>query len=105
MSAKAAFYDVDGTLVKTNIVHTYAYYAMNRGSLTGIAIALFAGIPMTVTGPDGQATEVSVLTWLLDKVGVHGWSHLGRGADVIGVAMFAVLCFVLYRAARSKMDA
>ena len=37
MKAKAAFYDVDGTLVKTNTVHTYAYYAMNRGSILGIA--------------------------------------------------------------------
>lgn len=37
MPAKAAFYDVDGTLVKTNIVHVYAYYAMNRGSLLGMA--------------------------------------------------------------------
>ena len=35
--AKAAFYDVDGTLVKTNVVHVYGYYAMNRGSLLGIA--------------------------------------------------------------------
>ncbi|MFN7130880.1 MAG: HAD family hydrolase [Myxococcales bacterium] len=34
---KAAFYDVDGTLVKTNIVHCYAYYAMNQGSLLGSA--------------------------------------------------------------------
>lgn len=34
---KAAFYDVDGTLVRTNIVHTYAYYAMNRGSILGAA--------------------------------------------------------------------
>jgi HAD superfamily hydrolase (TIGR01490 family) len=30
---KAAFYDVDGTLVRTNIVHTYAHYAMNRGTI------------------------------------------------------------------------
>jgi HAD superfamily hydrolase (TIGR01490 family) len=58
MNAKAAFYDVDGTLVRTNIVHTYAYYAMNRGSLLGIAgrtlgtvasIPLFAGLD-TVAG-------------------------------------------------------
>ena len=34
-TAKAAFYDVDGTLVKTNIVHAYGYYAMNRGSILG----------------------------------------------------------------------
>lgn len=37
MPGKAAFYDVDGTLVKTNIVHAFAYYAMNRGSLWSIA--------------------------------------------------------------------
>jgi HAD superfamily hydrolase (TIGR01490 family) len=52
---KAAFYDVDGTLVRTNIVHAYAYYATNRGSLRGIvtrtlgtvlSIPLFAGLDM-----------------------------------------------------------
>jgi HAD superfamily hydrolase (TIGR01490 family) len=52
---KAAFYDVDGTLVKTNIVHTYGYYAMNRGSLLGIAgrtlgalasVPIFAGLDL-----------------------------------------------------------
>ncbi|MEN9800874.1 MAG: hypothetical protein RL653_4571 [Pseudomonadota bacterium] len=32
---KAAFYDVDGTLIRTNVVHAYAYYAMNRGSVLG----------------------------------------------------------------------
>ncbi|XXF79581.1 HAD-IB family hydrolase [Myxococcaceae bacterium GXIMD 01537] len=37
MPSKAAFFDVDGTLVKTNVVHVYAYYAMNRGSLRGMA--------------------------------------------------------------------
>src|SRR6185295_3241902 len=49
MSAKAAFYDVDGTLVRTNIVHSYAYYAMNRGSLSGIAgrtLGTVASLPM-----------------------------------------------------------
>ena len=33
---KAAFYDVDGTLISTNVVHAYAYYAMNEGSVRGI---------------------------------------------------------------------
>lgn len=49
MTAKAAFYDVDGTLVRTNIVHTYAYYAMNRGTLSGIAgrtLAAAAQVPL-----------------------------------------------------------
>lgn len=48
MSTKAAFYDVDGTLVRTNIVHAYAYYAMNRGSVRGITartLGTVAGIP------------------------------------------------------------
>ena len=29
-STSAAFYDVDGTLIKTNIVHSFAYYALNQ---------------------------------------------------------------------------
>ncbi len=35
--AKAAFFDVDGTLVRTNIVHAFAFYAMNQGSILGTA--------------------------------------------------------------------
>lgn len=31
----AAFYDMDGTLISTNIVHAYAYYALNAGSISG----------------------------------------------------------------------
>jgi HAD superfamily hydrolase (TIGR01490 family) len=49
MNATAAFYDVDGTLVRTNIVHAYAYYAMNRGSISGIAgrtLATLAQVPV-----------------------------------------------------------
>jgi HAD superfamily hydrolase (TIGR01490 family) len=49
MEAKAAFFDVDGTLVRTNIVHTYAYYATNRGSLLGMAgrgAGLLASLPV-----------------------------------------------------------
>lgn len=49
MDAKAAFFDVDGTLVRTNIVHTYAYYAMNRGSLLGMAgrtLSVLASAPL-----------------------------------------------------------
>jgi HAD superfamily hydrolase (TIGR01490 family) len=49
MPARAAFYDVDGTLVRTNVVHVYAYYAMNRGSLLGIAgrtLGTAASVPL-----------------------------------------------------------
>ena len=34
---KAAFFDVDGTLVRTYIVHAFAFYAMNQGSILGTA--------------------------------------------------------------------
>ena len=30
---QVAFYDVDGTLIKTNVVHVYAYYAANHPEL------------------------------------------------------------------------
>lgn len=31
----AAFFDVDGTLIETNVVHAYVYYAVNAPTLTG----------------------------------------------------------------------
>ena len=50
-STSAAFYDVDGTLIKTNIVHSFAYYALNqptplRSVLKGLQTA--ASIPFFV---------------------------------------------------------
>jgi putative OPT family oligopeptide transporter len=71
------------------------------GSLTGVAIALLSGI--STAGPDGG--EISIMRWVLDKVGVHGWEHLGGFADLIGIAFFAGLCVLLLRAARQKLDA
>ncbi|HEX9290402.1 MAG TPA: HAD-IB family hydrolase [Anaeromyxobacteraceae bacterium] len=46
---RAAFFDVDGTLVRTNIVHAFAFYAMNQGSIFGTAwrtARTVAGIPL-----------------------------------------------------------
>lgn len=37
-SGSAAFYDVDGTLIKTNIVHAFAYFAMNQPTLARSAV-------------------------------------------------------------------
>ncbi len=45
---QVAFYDVDGTLVKTNVVHAYAYYVVNHPSLRrrmGGFAKLLASIP------------------------------------------------------------
>ena len=53
---EAAFFDVDGTIVRTNLVHLYAYYAFNTGSIAETArraAGLFASIP---------------LWWAVDKV-------------------------------------
>lgn len=72
------------------------------GSLTGIAIALLSSIPKTVI-ENGQEREISLIQYLLDGVGIHGWEHLGGVADFIGLVAFGALCFLLVRAAREKM--
>jgi HAD superfamily hydrolase (TIGR01490 family) len=35
LSRAAAFYDVDGTLIRANIVHAFAYYAFNQPTILG----------------------------------------------------------------------
>jgi HAD superfamily hydrolase (TIGR01490 family) len=45
----AAFYDVDGTLVGANVIHTYAYYALNDNTWSGKigrTTKLLASLPM-----------------------------------------------------------
>lgn len=69
------------------------------GSLTGIAIALLGGI--ILTRPTG---EIPVANLVLDAVGIHMWESLGGWADLIGLAMFGVLCFLLVRAAKRKLE-
>jgi putative OPT family oligopeptide transporter len=73
------------------------------GSLTGVAIAGLQGIPRTVVGPDGEPRAGNLLDVIRNAVGVQGWEHLGGWADLIGIAMFAVLCWFLVRAARRKL--
>jgi len=48
---RAAFFDVDGTLVSTNIVHAFAFYAQNQGSVLRTAwktAKTVASIPLFV---------------------------------------------------------
>lgn len=48
-TGKAAFFDIDGTLISTNVVHAYGYYAMNEGSVPGIlkrSLSTIAQIPL-----------------------------------------------------------
>jgi HAD superfamily hydrolase (TIGR01490 family) len=51
MAAAAAFYDLDGTLVRTNLVHAFAYNAKNQqGLLRSVAktLATFLSVPMFI---------------------------------------------------------
>ncbi|HEX5086109.1 MAG TPA: oligopeptide transporter, OPT family, partial [Blastocatellia bacterium] len=71
------------------------------GSLTGVLIALLSGIGTTTS--DGRT--VSLIQYVMDSVGIHGWEHLGGWADLIGIAVFALLCILLLRAARQRLEA
>jgi putative OPT family oligopeptide transporter len=71
------------------------------GSLTGVLIALLSGVGKTTA--DGQT--VSLIQYVIDSVRVKGWEHLGGWADLIGIVAFAVLCFLLLRAARQRLEA
>jgi len=58
--AAAAFYDLDGTLIRTNLVHTFAFYARNdQGILRslGRTAATLAGIPLFI-GADLYSRKV-----------------------------------------------
>ncbi len=43
---RGAFFDVDGTLVSTNVVHAYAHYVFNRGTLFGTALRTAKALAM-----------------------------------------------------------
>src|SRR5262245_39414059 len=56
LTGSAAFYDVDGTLIKANIVHAFSYYAMNQPTLR-------ASVVKTV-----QTVASLPLFWAADKL-------------------------------------
>lgn len=56
LSRAAAFYDVDGTLIRANIVHAFAYYAWNQPTILG---SLSKSIQTALSLP---------LFWAADKV-------------------------------------
>jgi HAD superfamily hydrolase (TIGR01490 family) len=43
---RGAFFDVDGTLVATNVVDAYAYYVFHRGTIFGTTQRLLRGLAM-----------------------------------------------------------
>jgi putative OPT family oligopeptide transporter len=70
------------------------------GSLTGVLIALLNGVEKTAA--DGR--KVSLIQYVIDSVGIHGWERYGAVADLIGIAFFAGLCLLLLRAARQRLE-
>jgi HAD superfamily hydrolase (TIGR01490 family) len=64
---KAAFFDVDGTLVRTNIVHAFAYYAMNQGTIFGTA------------WQTAKTAAAAPFLWALDKVNRKAFNELFYG--------------------------
>jgi putative OPT family oligopeptide transporter len=73
------------------------------GSLTGVAIAILAGVPVTQMVA-GVAKKISLMEYVQDVVNVHGWERLGAGADLIGAVMFGVLGVILMRTALKKEE-
>jgi HAD superfamily hydrolase (TIGR01490 family) len=43
---RGAFFDVDGTLVSSNVAHAYAYYVFNRGTVLGALGRIIKGLAM-----------------------------------------------------------
>jgi len=64
---RAAFFDVDGTLVRTNIVHAFAYYAMNQGTIFGTA------------WQTAKTAAAAPFLWALDKVNRKAFNELFYG--------------------------
>ncbi|MGH7320341.1 MAG: OPT/YSL family transporter, partial [Candidatus Rokuibacteriota bacterium] len=88
----------------------YATGLVAGGALTGVLIAGLQG--WTLTGPGGALT--TVLGRLHEGVnrlfgvaegGAPNWERLGGVGDLIAVAAFALLCALLVRAARRKLEA
>src|SRR5262245_8654515 len=73
------------------------------GSLTGVLIALLNGRDVTML-VDGQEKSVSLIDYVINTVGIHGWEKYGAVADLIGIAFFAGLCILLLRAARQRLE-
>ncbi len=64
LERSAAFYDVDGTLIRANIVHAFAFYALNQPTLLGSA---WKTLTTAASAP---------LFWAADKVSRRWFNEL-----------------------------
>lgn len=67
LQGSAAFYDVDGTLIRANIVHAFAFYALNQPTLTG---SVWKTLTTAASAP---------LFWAADKVSRKWFNELFYG--------------------------
>ncbi|HEX4952435.1 MAG TPA: oligopeptide transporter, OPT family [Thermoanaerobaculia bacterium] len=80
----------------------YASGLVAGGTLTGLVTAALQG---WVTGTRADGTEIFMYDTIRHAVGIEGFEQiLGTpGADLIGIGMFALLAFLLVKAAREKL--
>ena len=97
----AAFYDVDGTLIRVNIVHAFAYYAARHASLatsavrsvrTALSVPVFWAADKLsrkwfneIFYQSYQGASEDRLLTLADELFEEGVDGLGIDQDAIGV--------------------
>ncbi len=74
------------------------------GALTGVLIAILSGRDTTMM-INGQETRVSLVDYVVRSIGIQGWAQYPAYDDLIGIAFFAFLCFLLLKAARQRLEA
>lgn len=67
LDGSAAFYDVDGTLIRANIVHAFAFYALNQPTIAG---SVWKTLTTAASAP---------LFWAADKVSRKWFNELFYG--------------------------
>lgn len=77
----------------------YATGLVAGGALTGVLVATLQSIR---TGADGLS---SVANDIKNTVNVHGLEQSGYVSDLLAIGMFSLLCFLLLRAAKQKLEA
>jgi HAD superfamily hydrolase (TIGR01490 family) len=64
LQGSAAFYDVDGTLIRGNVVNAFGYYAMNQPTLTGSLVKTLSTVASLP------------LYWVADKVSRKAFNEM-----------------------------
>jgi glycosyltransferase involved in cell wall biosynthesis len=77
---RGAFFDVDGTLVDTNVVDAYLHYVLNRGTILGTAARLVKGLALA---PLYAAADLLVLPSLSELFSRAMYEAAASGLPVV----------------------